>query len=233
MKRTMSLLGRYTPNSFSLSVLNSSKSEPIEVKLVMIGECSVGKSSIVSRLVYNNFKLDTNSTIGGAFCAMIKKRNNREYKFQMWDTAGQERFRSLVPMYVKKSRIVLLVFDITSRDSYEKIQNYWYDYVNKISENSIKILIGGKSDLENQRCVSKSEAKRYANELDMKYVECSAKDTTNISDLLDLLLKTAGQLEKYEEPYYIDARSDKYGMITLDKGWEKEKPGCFDMRCNP
>ena len=228
----MSFLGRYNPNSFSLPVLNSNKREPIEVKLVMIGESSVGKSSIVTRLVYNNFKFDTNTTIGGSFCGMVKKHNNREYKFQIWDTAGQERFRSLVPMYVKNSQIILLVFDITSRDSYEKIQNHWYDYVNKISEDSIKILIGSKSDLEKERCVNKSGAKRYANELDMEYVECSAKDTTNISDLLNLLLKTSEQLKTHEEPYYVDdTRSNR--MITLDNGWEEEKYGCFDMRCNP
>jgi len=227
----MLFLRRNKPTSFSMPALNSTKKEELEVKLVMIGESSVGKSSIVDRLVHDKFSFSVSSTIGAAFCALIKVYNNRKYKFQIWDTAGQERFRSLVPIYVKKTKIVLLVFDITSRGSFNKIKEHWYQFVDDLAPESVKILIGNKSDLEDNRCIGKYEAKEYADAVGIDYIECSAKDTSNISKLLSKLVEVGEEI--YTEKSSSDLDIEDYGtVLTLVNGFKKENTGCFGIKCN-
>ena len=188
----MSFLSKFRPTSFRLSVSTShpTESPPIPtVKLVTVGESSVGKSSIISRMVCDTFKDNDMSTIGGAFCMFTQKRNNKQYKFHLWDTAGQERFRSLVPMYIKNAKIVLIVFDITNMGSFKKVEEHWYDFVTDFSPDATKILIGSKSDLKDCRAVPISDAKQYATSKGILYIECSAKNNSNISELVELFIK--------------------------------------------
>ncbi len=192
----MSILGRY--NSYNINnsdTYNKQLSKVVEIKLVMIGDSSVGKTSIVTRLALDKFNPDNTSTIGASFNVLTRKTSNNDViKFQIWDTAGQDRFRSLVPMYVQRCNLAFFVFDITSISSFISIKNYWYKFVTSIEPFTEIILIGNKSDLDHKRQVSKSEAEIYAENMNIPYIECSAMNINNISKLESLMLTSAQKI---------------------------------------
>jgi small GTP-binding protein len=190
-------MGRYNSYNIYFTSSTTSTTDIIEIKLVMIGDSSVGKTSIVTRLVFDKFKTDNTSTIGGAFNVLTKKTSNNEvFKFQIWDTAGQDRFRSLVPMYVQRCNLVFFVFDITFLDSFNAIKNYWYKFVTSIEPNTEIILIGNKSDLESKRQVLNSDAEEYAEHIGVPYLECSAMNISNMDELEALMITAAQKIKK-------------------------------------
>lgn len=230
-------MGKYIPASYSMPVLKSRKTSVLDIKVTMIGESSVGKSSIVSRMVYDKFTGINNSTIGGAYCSFVQRQGTRTYKFQVWDTAGQERFHSLVPMYLKNANIILIVFDLTNLDSYEKIINYWYEFVMAHSPDASIILVGNKLDIVDKRRVNKSDPKKFADSNDLCYIECSAKDSQNMTNLVNIMIDTVDQMEKDQKDqvgkYHYGTNYGVTGnveIITLDDD-EDEPPGCLNGRC--
>ena len=114
-------------------------------KLVIIGSSAVGKTSIVTRYLYDKFNMYSESTIGAAFATkVLEDSNGKKHKLEIWDTAGQERYKSLVPMYYRDADAAIIVYDITSRDSiYEAIK--WIDELNR---HKLKlVVVGNKYDL--------------------------------------------------------------------------------------
>ena len=236
---------------FNNNITNQSYStaiDPKNIKVVMIGECAVGKSSVVARLVFDKFILDSTSTVGGAFSALIIEHNNSKYKFQIWDTAGQEKYRSLVPMYVKKSNIVFLVFDITNYNTFSQIKNYWHSYVTDLEPNTMTVLIGNKADLEKTRQVKHKEVYEYANSIGIPYIECSAKNNMGISELIKAMLLISEQINREDEMkhkiysekhpekynYYVDhdINNDTYGSVILLSNPHNDQPKCYDGVCS-
>ena len=149
-------------------------------KTVIIGESSVGKTSLAHRFVNNQFDDFQESTIGAAF--FIKKQKNINY--EIWDTAGQERYQSLTPMYYRGAKAALIVFDITNHLSYQKSKN-WVTELQQNCPDSIIILVGNKLDIESKRLVNKDDVLIYAYENGLEYIETSAKDGTNIQEIFD------------------------------------------------
>ena len=185
----MSALGNPIFQNSSVPSLYYHNDNAIDVKVCTVGESSVGKSSIIKRMSKGTFnQLNNSATIGGAFIALHQTRGNRKYVYKIWDTAGQERFKSLVPMYLKNSRIVLLIFDITDKSSYNSAIEFWYDYIKKTAPLATIILIGNKSDLEKNRKIKKTKVKTLAKDLGMIYMESSAKTGDSIGDLKDKLM---------------------------------------------
>lgn len=143
-------------------------------RLVVLGKECVGKSSIIHRYIYNNFKNDHISTIGAAYNTFYPKKYNEKVKLEIWDTAGQERYRSLVPMYYKNASIILIIFDITNKESFNDAQ-YWIKQIHENTFNNPLIaLVGNKKDLESQREVSIKEAYLCAEINNINYYEISA-----------------------------------------------------------
>mgnify|MGYP002626452312 CR=1 FL=1 len=106
-------------------------------KVVLLGESGVGKTSIISRFINDNFEEDIVTTTGASYVGknMMFSDYNQVLNFEIWDTAGQEKYRSLTTIFYKDASIAILVYDITNEDSFEEIQNYWYE---QIKENSPK-----------------------------------------------------------------------------------------------
>ena len=105
-------------------------------KVVLIGESGVGKTSIISRFINDTFDEGLVTTTGASYAGkdmIFKDYNNQLVKFEIWDTAGQEKYRSLAQIFYKDSQIAILVYDITNEESFEEIQNYWYQ---QLKENS-------------------------------------------------------------------------------------------------
>lgn len=156
-------------------------------KLSLIGDGGVGKTSMVQRYVHGIFKADYKATIG----TYISKRECRfneldtSVKFMIWDLAGQNQFQRLWPDYLTDSRTGIIVFDITNKESFNHVRK-WYDIINKVAlPNIILILVGNKSDLEDEREISTQEGMNLAKELGIYYMETSAKTNENIEEAFE------------------------------------------------
>lgn len=170
-----------------------------ELKLTIVGDSTVGKSTLVGRLSKNRFIPNLQNTVGGAFCTMTKEYDGKIYKFQMWDTAGQERYKSLVPMYMKDSKIVLIVFDITNAQSFNSVKDCWFDFADSSVPDAHKILIGSKLDLQGRRTVSTQVANEFADIYNLDYIECSSKSEENIDKVLATIIRKAALIADVED----------------------------------
>ena len=144
-------------------------------KLVVVGDANVGKSSFLARLVDNNVSLLYIPTIGVDFQILNVYHAFQKIKLQMWDTAGQERFRQITTSYYRGSMAPIFVFDLTNRESFKHME-IWFDrYKNESWKREFKsLLLGNKADLVLERKVTFEEAKEFAQNRGMDYVEVSA-----------------------------------------------------------
>jgi len=176
------------------------------VKLVLLGEAAVGKSSLVLRFVNNDFQENKEPTIGAAFLTQKCNLPTRTIKFEIWDTAGQERFASLAPMYYRNAQSALVVYDLTKPTSLIKAKHWVAELQRQASPGIVIALVGNKLDLANEtgssnlengdedtpegedadgdaRKVSTAEAKSYAEEEGLLFFETSAKLGTNVTEV--------------------------------------------------
>ena len=159
-------------------------------KLIIIGNNSVGKSSVVKAFNGDYFDCKYHSTIGIDFASkIVTLSEDTEVKLQIWDTAGTERFRCIVQNYYRDCIGGIIVFDITSRRSFGNIKSWHNDLLEHTNKNPGEltiVLVGNKNDLDN-RAVSEEEAELLASELGISYIETSAKLSTNIYNLFHLI----------------------------------------------
>lgn len=162
------------------------------VKLVLLGEAAVGKSSLVLRFVSNDFQENKEPTIGAAFLTQKCVIGERTIKYEIWDTAGQERFASLAPMYYRNAQAALVVYDITKPASFIKARHWVKELHEQASKDITIALVGNKYDLvegENEddegslRKVSESEGRALAEEEGLLFFETSAKTSYNVNDV--------------------------------------------------
>ena len=161
----------------------SSKSTTISVKLVLLGEAAVGKSSLVLRFVSNDFQENKEPTIGAAFLTQRCKINEKTIKFEIWDTAGQERFASLAPMYYRNAQTALIVYDITKPQSFIKARHWVKELHEQASKDIIIALVGNKLDLVSERQITFEEGKTLAEEEHLLFYETSAKTGQSVNDV--------------------------------------------------
>ncbi|GIL47256.1 hypothetical protein Vafri_4118 [Volvox africanus] len=152
-------------------------------KLVLLGEMGSGKSSLVLRYVKGQFFDYQASTVGAAF--LTKTLPELNVKFEIWDTAGQERYHSLAPMYYRGAAAAIIVYDITSPDSFTRAKSWVRELQRQGNPAMIMALAGNKADLESQRAVSVEEAQAYAAENGLYYLETSAKTAANVNELFE------------------------------------------------
>lgn len=179
----------------------------LQFKLVLLGDSSVGKSSIVNRFVKDSFDEFRESTIGAAFLSQTVtiKDDGQDVtvKFEIWDTAGQERYKSLAPMYYRNSNAALVVYDITQADSLEKAQSWVHELKNKVDDNNLVIyLVGNKVDLtkddEEKRVVDRDVAEKYAEENGLLFNEVSAKTGEGIQQIFQTIGENLYEVRKKE-----------------------------------
>jgi Ras-related protein Rab-5C len=165
---------------------NESASGIPRVKLVLLGDSGVGKSCLVLRYVRGAFDPSSKVTIGAAFMShSTRVASGDTVKFEIWDTAGQERYRSLAPLYYRGAAAAAVVYDITSTETFAKAK-YWVSELQKSASGDIVIvLVGNKSDLENERQVPTSEAREYADSNGMLFVESSAKTADGVARIFE------------------------------------------------
>lgn len=157
------------------------------IKLVLLGEAAVGKSSIVLRFVSNDFSENKEPTIGAAFLTQRVNINDHIVKFEIWDTAGQERFASLAPMYYRNAQAALVVYDVTKPQSFIKARHWVKELHEQACQDIIIALIGNKIDLleddPDSRKVAQEEGEKLAEEENLLFFETSAKTAININEV--------------------------------------------------
>jgi small GTP-binding protein len=158
-------------------------------KILIIGDSGTGKSNLLLRYVKDKFIPDMKSTIGVEFGSKYLTIDNIKVKAQLWDTAGQERYRAITSAYYKGAKGVLIVYDITSKNSFLNIDKWLSDFKMKCDEAASIVLVGNKSDLEEKREVKKEEAEEKAQENNVAIFETSAKDNINVSLAFESLIK--------------------------------------------
>ena len=152
-------------------------------KLIFLGDQSVGKSCILNRFMSDTFTEEYQATIGLDFQSKNVQIDNQDIHLLLYDTAGQEKFRSLIPMYTRDANIILLVYDICSKDSFNHLSDWLNDLTNINKDDVIFAVVGNKIDLEDKREVTKEEGSNYAKEHDFIFAEVSAKSGDGFSEL--------------------------------------------------
>lgn len=183
-----------------------SASNQTSIKLVLLGEAAVGKSSLVLRFVSNDFQENKEPTIGAAFLTQKCTVNDRTIKFEIWDTAGQERFANLAHLYYRNAQAALVVYDVTKPASFIKARHWMKELKEQSTKNITIALIGNKYDLimdetsgeeiDGARKVSIEEGKLLADEEGAVFFETSAKTSYNVNEVFMNIAETI--LEKMD-----------------------------------
>ncbi|KAG2493951.1 hypothetical protein HYH03_007881 [Edaphochlamys debaryana] len=163
--------------------MSATTSPLAKYKLVFLGDQSVGKTSIITRFMYDKFDNTYQATIGIDFLSKTMYLEDRTVRLQLWDTAGQERFRSLIPSYIRDSSVAVVVYDITNRQSFLNTARWIQEVRTERGNDVIIFLVGNKTDLIDKRQVSIEEGDAKARELNVNFIETSAKAGLNIKAL--------------------------------------------------
>ena len=188
--------------------INKSKYEAsYSVKFIIVGDSSVGKSNILLRFSRNEFDSGHQATLGIEFANKHVIHNNVDYLVQIWDTAGQENFRSVTRAYYKASAVAMVVYDITKEESFSHIQTWMKDCKELAPSTVLIALIGNKSDLEEQRVITKERGENLARENNMMFFETSALNGNGIENAFKKCI------EKVDKKI----RNGDYNLSNLDE----------------
>ena len=205
------------------------------IKVVLIGESGVGKTSIISQFTKGVFNQDLMSTNGATFSTKKKeyKDQKKTLSFEIWDTAGQEKYRSLAKMFFKDAAVALLVYDITSKTSFVEIKEYW---MNLVRENGpkqiIMYIVGNKYDLLEKEANKEEEVREYAKSEGIPLWFTSAKESTGIDELFEEIGKKylSPEFTNSEEIIQRKIRKNEVTKVNKDEEMKnnrtKNKKGC-------
>jgi small GTP-binding protein len=192
------------------------------IKVILVGDAGTGKTNLIGVATGQEFNSQNLTTTTCSYLRLMMKINNKEYQVNLWDTIGQEKYRSLTKIFFKDSKIVLFVYDITNRQSFESLQT-WKKTIDEILGNVPTIgVVGNKCDLYLNEQVKEEEGKKYADEIKAKFIYTSAKlDAKNFKIFLEGLVKD------YVLKYGIKDNDD----IKINKNKNKEKDGRKGKKC--
>jgi small GTP-binding protein len=178
------------------------RDEGRKLKICLVGESTVGKTSLVSRLMSKAFRPDNPPTIGGAFQEIPVTIDNVRITLMIWDTAGSEQYRSVGPLYYHGSAGALIVYDITSRASFERCAEWHTSLGNNAGGKVAIILVGNKTDLESQREVSADEGRAFVQQKELAaFIETSALDGSNVTQAFTDLARGANAIATPEHVF--------------------------------
>ena len=201
-------------------------SEDVILKIIILGASTVGKTSIFLRYFNNEFSHGTLTTLGVDFKTKFFKFEDKKLKINYIDTAGQEKFKSISENYLKGTDGVILVFDLTNKETLDLV-NYWADCIKKNNRDNIGlILFGNKSDLENDRDVTYEEGKNLADKLKCLYYEGSAKTGENIEFVMNEIAKISYFEWKKTKENRMSIRLSSAASIEEEKIDNKKKFCC-------
>ncbi|KAH7436003.1 hypothetical protein KP509_06G088600 [Ceratopteris richardii] len=187
-------------------------------KLVFLGDQSVGKTSIITRFMYDKFDNNYQATIGIDFLSKTMYLEDRTVRLQLWDTAGQERFRSLIPSYIRDSSVAVIVYDVANRQSFLNTTRWVEEVRTERGRDVIVVLVGNKTDLVDKRQVSIEEGDEKSREFGVMFIETSAKAGFNIKALFRKIAAALPGMEalsaKQEDMVDVNLRSTAMNSQT-------------------
>lgn len=207
--------------------MTESQAEP--VKVVLIGESGVGKTSIIVQFTSGKFDQDQVTSLSAQFISKTIEFQNigKAVKFDIWDTAGQEKYRSLAKIFYKDARVICLVYDITDAKSFNEIKSYWYEMVKThAGEDVLLAVVANKSDLFDKAEIKNEEGEEFAKEIGAIFQATSAKSDTGITNLFDNIGQKlfnpnfdSGALDKKEKEDFQRKKTEE-----KEKQQKKKKP---------
>ena len=192
-------------------------------KVVLVGDSSVGKTNIMSKYLKNEFHEDSKATVGVEFGSKQFTVEGHKIKAQIWDTAGQERYKAMTSAYFKGAKGAFIVYDITSKSSFESVDRWLNDLRVSADKNLTVIIIGNKCDLEQQRDVKKEQGEEKSKSNGVAFMETSALSGENIDKAFDKMVNEV--FKKCHEEFISDGDLDIVGGsedINLDKTKPKD-----------
>ncbi|WOL09902.1 ras-related protein RABC2a-like [Canna indica] len=194
-------------------------------KVLLIGDSGVGKSSLLVSFISNHVGEDLSPTIGVDFKIKHLTIDGKKLKLTIWDTAGQERFRTLTSSYYRGSQGIILVYDVTKRETFTNLSDVWVQEVELFATNNncVKVLVGNKVDKEADRMVTREEGLAFAKEYGCLFLECSAKTRANVEKCFEELA-----LKILEEPKLVEEGSAPVKRTSLKQKQDQhgQQGGC-------
>lgn len=194
-----------------------------KVKLIIIGDSSVGKTCILNRYIKNGYDDKKGATVGADIITKKVNVNSQEITALIWDTAGQEKYQSVTASFYRNTDGGMIVFDITSSDSFKNVETWARSYYENNDKSQVFIIVGNKSDLSSERKVSKQEAEELAKKYNTEYFEVSAKDGSYVNDAFENLLTLS--IENYQE-----ANISQLTTLNIENSMKNGKQN--DSPCN-
>ncbi|XP_069107744.1 ras-related protein Rab-5B-like [Argopecten irradians] len=192
-----------------------------QIKLVLLGESGVGKSSIALRFVRGEFNENGETTIGAAYLTKTINCQGCPIKFDIWDTAGQERYHSLAPMYYRGAPAAVVVYDVTNVNSYNKATLWVKELMQQASAMMVIVLAGNKADMVTDTRCNNEEARKFAAENKLLYAETSAKTGMHVDDIFNQI----GNVIARQQSPVVSANEGR-GNVKLTKVEQKGKGCC-------
>ena len=184
--------------------------EVFEYKIILVGDPGVGKTSILTKFVTNEFQSVYSSTIGVEFKLKDIYVNNNCARLKIWDTCGQEKFRAITRQYFKNSNGVFIVFDLTNKDTIKRLNVWMKDINDNITNDFFVFLIGNKVDIKDRDISISEEAKQFANNKKINYYEVSAKTGSGIYNVFEKMANKLVSKDKMDK-----SRDSKINPIKL------------------
>ena len=195
----------------------------VDAKVVLVGESGVGKTSIIKQFTSHCFDPDCAVSISSQFTSKIVNISDTQkaIRYDLWDTAGQEKYRSLAKIFYKDAKIIMFVYEITNKKSFENLQSYWYKEVSaNCLSNAIFALVGNKNDLYSKAEVEEKEAMDWADSIGAIFQTTSAKSNIGIDLLFDIVGKKCLN-PKYNYKNEEDIKRKNYEKKKKKKIWIK------------
>ena len=197
------------------------------VKISLIGGSAVGKTCIIRRYSNDTFVENPPSTTGGSYSEKFVTIDNKDIQLNLWDTAGQEKFRAIGKHFYKDAYIIIMVYDISKKDTFEEIKEIWYPDVKQNGEKyGVLAVVGNKSDLYEEEEVSENEAKEFAKEIGAFFMLVSAKTGNNVNQLFEALLRQYLGKEFTKKVEEMKKNKGDTKQLKIEKTKDKKKKGC-------
>ena len=189
------------------------------IKVVLLGEAGVGKTSIIHQFTYHKFDPDCISSISAQFISKtIEYKGYGAIKYDIWDTAGQERYRSMAKIFYKDAKVIIFVYDITSESTFDGMKDYWYEQTKiNCERDAILAVVANKNDLYGDQVVSDEIGQNFADDIGAIFQSTSALSDSGIGKLFDNIGK------KIIDPDYDYKDSDKKAKANFDKKQKNPK----------
>ena len=209
-------------------------------KIVLVGDGGVGKTCLISRFITGHFESNPGSTNGASYASKTidYPKLNKSLLLDIWDTAGQEKYRSLTKFFYKDALMVIMVYDITRRESYDNVKNYWYKEIQENGEKNVVFgIAGNKSDLYEEEAVPEKEAREFAQSVNAIFALTSAQNNSGVNQLFEDMgsrfLDPNFQQKVQNEKKQVEKEQTPSNKIVLDKkdnggkadGGKKKKGG--------